>query len=61
MPVIVGQGMRLFAVTGPDTPLDLVDARASLNGTTVRVYRPSGRPQYPTATAAPAASSRQSG
>jgi dihydrofolate reductase len=48
-PVVVGQGVRLFPDTGPDTALDLVDSRASSNGITIQVYRPSGRPQYATA------------
>ncbi|WP_433323177.1 dihydrofolate reductase family protein [Spirillospora sp. CA-294931] len=49
-PVVVGQGTRLFPATGPDTALDLVDSRATSNGVTIQVYRPSGRPQYATAT-----------
>jgi dihydrofolate reductase len=51
VPVVVGQGMRLFPVSGPDIALDLVDSRAFPKGTTVQVYRPSGRPQYPMSTA----------
>ena len=47
-PVVVGQGTRLFPDTGPDTALDLVDSRATSNGITIQVYRPSGRPQYAT-------------
>ncbi len=50
-PVVVGQGTRLFPDTGPDTALDLVDSRATPNGVTIQVYRPTGRPQYATATA----------
>jgi dihydrofolate reductase len=50
-PVVVGQGTRLFPATGPDTALELVDSRATSNGITIQVYRPSGRPQYATATA----------
>src|SRR5215203_3734906 len=50
-PVVVGQGTRLFPDTGPDTALDLVDSRATTNGVTIQVYRPTGRPQYATATA----------
>ena len=50
-PVVVGQGTRLFPATGPDTALDLVDSRATPEGITIQVYRPSGRPQYATATA----------
>ena len=49
-PVVVGQGMRLFPATGPDTALELVDSRATPIGVTIQVYRPSGRPKYVTAT-----------
>ena len=49
-PVIVGQGTRLFAATGPDTALELVDSRATPGGVTIQVYRPTGPPQYATAT-----------
>jgi dihydrofolate reductase len=51
VPVVVGQGTRLFPDTGPDTALDLVDSRATQKGVTIQVYRPTGRPQYATATA----------
>ena len=51
-PVVIGQGTRLFPDTGPDTALDLVDSRATPKGVTIQVYRPIGRPQYATATAA---------
>jgi dihydrofolate reductase len=47
-PVVVGQGTRLFPDTGPDTALELVDSRATPNGVTIQVYRPTGRPQYAT-------------
>ena len=47
-PVIIGQGTRLFPGTGPDIALDLVDSRPFPNGTTIQVYRPTGRPQYAT-------------
>jgi dihydrofolate reductase len=50
-PVVVGQGTRLFPDTGPDTALELVDSRATPKGVTIQVYRPTGRPQYATATA----------
>ena len=50
-PVVVGQGMRLFPETGPDIALDLVESRAFPKGITLQVYRPSGRPQYASATA----------
>jgi dihydrofolate reductase len=48
-PVVIGQGMRLFPDTGPDTALDLVDSRATSKGVTIQIYRPTGRPQYATA------------
>ena len=49
-PVVVGQGTRLFPATGPDTALELLDSRATSNGVTIQVYRPSGRPRYAMAT-----------
>jgi hypothetical protein len=33
------------------TALELVDSRATPSGVTIQVYRPTGRPQYGTATA----------
>jgi dihydrofolate reductase len=45
-PVVIGQGTRLFPDSGRDAALDLVDSRAFLNGITIQVYRPTGRPQY---------------
>jgi dihydrofolate reductase len=50
-PVVIGQGTRLFPDTGSDTALELVDSRATPSGVTIQVYRPTGRPQYATATA----------
>jgi dihydrofolate reductase len=50
-PVVIGQGTRLFPATGPDAALDLVDTLATPKGVTIQVYRPTGRPQYATATA----------
>ena len=49
VPVVVGQGTRLFPGSGPDMALDLVDSRADSKGLTIQVYRPAGRPQYATA------------
>ena len=46
VPVVLGQGMRLFPDTGPDIALDLVDSRADSKGVTIQVYRPAGRPRY---------------
>ena len=48
VPVVVGQGTRLFPDTGPDIALELVDSRAFPKGITLQVYRPTGRPQYAT-------------
>src|ERR687896_123649 len=50
-PVVVGQGTRLFPDTGPDAALELVESRSTPKGVTIQVYRPTGRPQYETATA----------
>jgi dihydrofolate reductase len=51
VPVVLGQGTRLFPDAGPDIALDLIDSRADSKGVTIQVYRPTGRPQYATATA----------
>ncbi|MEX0990139.1 MAG: dihydrofolate reductase family protein [Actinomycetota bacterium] len=50
-PVVLGQGTRLFPDTGPDVALDLVESRFTPKGVTIQIYRPTGRPQYETATA----------
>jgi dihydrofolate reductase len=52
-PVVIGQGMRLFPETGPDAALVLVNSRTTPKGVTIQVYRPTGRPQYDTATPTP--------
>lgn len=49
IPVVVGQGTRLFPETGPDLALDLVDSRVDAKGVTIQVHRPAGRPRYATA------------
>jgi len=46
VPVVVGQGTRLFPGNGPDIALDLVDSRADSKGITIQAYRPAGRPRY---------------
>jgi dihydrofolate reductase len=46
VPVVLGQGARLFPDTGPDIALDLVESRADARGVTIQVYRPAGRSQY---------------
>jgi dihydrofolate reductase len=49
-PVVVGQGTRLFPDSGPDIALELVESRSTPKGVTIQVYRPTGHPQYETAT-----------
>jgi dihydrofolate reductase len=51
VPVVVGQGTRLFPDTGPDIALERVASRAFPKGGMLQVYRPTGRPQYAPATA----------
>jgi dihydrofolate reductase len=46
VPVVLGQGMRLFPDAGPDIALDLIDTRTDSKGVTIQVYRPNGRPHY---------------
>jgi dihydrofolate reductase len=46
VPIVLGQGARLFPDTGPDLALDLVESRVDSKGVTIHVYRPAGRPQY---------------
>lgn len=48
VPVVVGQGTRLFPDIGPDIALDLLDSHSFPKGTTLNVYRPTGRPKYAT-------------
>jgi dihydrofolate reductase len=50
VPVVLGQGKRLFPDAGPDIALDLVESRADSKGVTIQVYRPARRPQYRPAT-----------
>jgi dihydrofolate reductase len=49
VPVVLGQGARLFPDAGPDLALDLVESRVDSKGVTIQVFRPAGRPQYATA------------
>jgi dihydrofolate reductase len=49
VPVVLGQGTRLFPEAGPDLALELVESRVDSKGVTIQVLRPAGRPQYPTA------------
>jgi dihydrofolate reductase len=49
VPVILGQGARLFPDAGPDLALDMVESRVDSKGVTIQVFRPARRPRYPTA------------
>jgi dihydrofolate reductase len=55
VPVVVGQGTRLFPGHGLDIALDLVDSRAFPEGITLQVYWPAGRPRYATDVPTPSA------
>ena len=46
VPVILGQGTRLFPDAGPDIALNLVESRTDSKGVTIQVYRPNGCPHY---------------
>ena len=46
VPVVLGQGRRLFPDDGPDIALELVDSRVDAKGVTIQVFRPAGRPKY---------------
>jgi dihydrofolate reductase len=46
VPVILGQGTRLFPGAGPDIALNLVESRVDAKGVTIQIYRPDGRPEY---------------
>jgi dihydrofolate reductase len=50
IPVVLGQGTRLFPGTGRDIALDLVESRADSKGVMIQVYRTAGRPRYAAAT-----------
>lgn len=49
IPVLLGQGNRLFPEAGPDRAFDLVESRVDSKGVTAQVFRPAGRPRYATA------------
>jgi dihydrofolate reductase len=46
VPVVLGQGTRLFADAGPDIALDVVESHVDSKGVAIQVLRPAGRPQY---------------
>jgi dihydrofolate reductase len=45
VPVVVGQGTRLFPQDGPQKALELVGSRSTPAGVTIHAYRPAGSPQ----------------
>jgi dihydrofolate reductase len=45
VPVVLGQGARLFPADGPDLALDVLESRVDSKGVAIQVYRPS----YPAA------------
>jgi dihydrofolate reductase len=49
VPVVLGQGRRLFPDAGPDMALDLIDSHVDSKGVMIQVYRPNGHPHYPPA------------
>ena len=49
VPVVVGQGTRLFPEKGPDIALELLESRTTPSGVTIEIYWPNGRPKYETA------------
>jgi dihydrofolate reductase len=48
IPVILGQGARLFADSGRDMRMNLVDSHTDSKGVTIQTFRPVGRPHYAT-------------
>ncbi len=46
VPVILGQGTRLFPENGQDHALDLIESRVDTKGVTIATYRPAGRATY---------------
>lgn len=43
VPVILGQGARLFAASGRYIPMDLIDSRTDSKGVMIQTYRPVNR------------------
>jgi dihydrofolate reductase len=46
IPVVVGQGARLFPDAGPDIAMELAEVRSDSKGVLIQTYRPTGRPAY---------------
>jgi dihydrofolate reductase len=45
---VLGQGARLFANSGRDIAMNLVDSHTDSRGVTIQTFRPAGRPHYAT-------------
>jgi hypothetical protein len=43
VPVVLGQGKRLFPEEGPDATLEVIRSHTDARGVGVHVYRPAGR------------------
>lgn len=48
IPVVVGQGARLFADSARDVAMELVESRSDSKGVMIQTYRPVGTPSYAT-------------
>ena len=48
VPVVVGQGARLFPERGRDIAMSLIDSHADSKGVMLQRFRPTGRPHYAT-------------
>lgn len=46
MPVVVGQGKRLFPDGGLDVTFEVVDSKVTPAGVSIITYKPAGRPEY---------------
>lgn len=48
VPVVLGQGARLFAEDGPDIAFTLERSRTDSKGVAIQTFQPAGRPRYAT-------------
>ncbi|WP_103566035.1 dihydrofolate reductase family protein [Actinomadura rubteroloni] len=46
VPVLLGQGMRLFPDDGPAAALEVISSHTDARGVGVHVYRPTGQPEF---------------
>ncbi|MEU9022046.1 dihydrofolate reductase family protein [Actinomadura sp. NPDC048394] len=46
VPVLLGQGMRLFPDVGPAAALEVISSHTDAKGVGVHVYRPAGEPEF---------------